>query len=83
MDDVENWCTDNMFVYVDADEKQQIKSEDEFEDKVGIPLLLETLEANLWDGLVLKSSSQAPSEIDSRLYFTTLAFCTKYGELIF
>ncbi|GAB5589749.1 hypothetical protein Unana1_04649 [Umbelopsis nana] len=81
MDDVENWCTNNMFVYVDADEKQQIKSEDEFGDKVGIPLLLETLEANLWDGLVLKSSSQAPSEIDTaRLQMLDLGLEDEDGD---
>jgi hypothetical protein len=40
---------------VDADEKAENNEENPM-DKTGIPLLLETLEANMWDGLVLKSS---------------------------
>lgn len=59
-DAIEDWCLENMFVYVDAEEKVQKVDDDEFEDKVGIPLLLETLQANMWDGLVTKSSAQAP-----------------------
>ncbi|KAI8579964.1 hypothetical protein K450DRAFT_239941 [Umbelopsis ramanniana AG] len=59
-DAIEDWCLENMFVYIDAEEKAQKVDDDEFEDRVGIPLLLETLQSNMWDGLVTKSSAQAP-----------------------
>jgi hypothetical protein len=67
IDAVQDWCAESYFEYVDAEEKLQ-ETDEEFGDKVGIPLLLETLQANMWDGLVLKSS-QAQAEIKGRYSF--------------
>jgi hypothetical protein len=68
LDAVDDWCTENMFVYVDAEESVTNEEENPM-DKVGIPLLLETLEANMWDGLVLKSSQ---SQVENNGNYTLL-----------
>ncbi|KAH8553020.1 hypothetical protein BGW37DRAFT_527714 [Umbelopsis sp. PMI_123] len=60
-DAVEDWCLENMFVYIDA-EDEETETEEEFEDKVGIPLLLEALQSNMWDGLIRKSATQSQLE---------------------
>jgi hypothetical protein len=72
---IEDWCLEDMFVYIDAEEKAQKMEDDEFEDKVGIPLLLETLQSNMWDGLVTKSSAQAQLDTNGKV--------SNYGDSAF
>ncbi|KAG2181252.1 hypothetical protein INT43_008835 [Umbelopsis isabellina] len=80
VDTVDEWCSENLFVYVDADEKMD-NSEENPMDKTGIPLLLETLEANMWDGLILKSS-QAQSSNTGRGYIRCHYDCIQVAHCV-
>ncbi|KAI9475598.1 MAG: hypothetical protein EXX96DRAFT_573905 [Benjaminiella poitrasii] len=54
-----DWCASNSFMYVDMDEISETPM-----DKVGMELVLDTIETNLWDGLVKKTKDGKEMLID-------------------
>ncbi|KAI7897574.1 uncharacterized protein BX663DRAFT_527867 [Cokeromyces recurvatus] len=53
-----DWCASNNFMYVDMDETSEMPM-----DKVGMDLILATLENNMWDGMIKEKENNKKDEL--------------------
>ncbi|CAG8595620.1 15980_t:CDS:2 [Cetraspora pellucida] len=67
-DAFENWCLENGFEYVDAEEEEQENGE-----RVGLNRILEALQSNMWEGMVREPLNDNDSHLEEHENYQELS----------